>query len=171
MAFIEVGRIVGSHGVRGAVKVAPHSGTAEGLLGAKVLEVAGPASGSTKRYEVRTAMRSGRTAVFLLAGIDTIEGAMSLKGSVVSVRREDFPEADEGEFYAVDLVGAEVFDEAGALLGAVADYEEGPGHDWLVVRFADDGRDSLLPVVAELVLSISSDAKRIVVADPERWRV
>src|SRR3979409_1177920 len=65
------------------------------------------------------AKRRGAAVVGKLAGIETREQALALKGSVVSVRRESLPEAGEGHYYLADLVGLEVVNERGEALGVV----------------------------------------------------
>ena len=65
--YLEVGRVIGLHGVRGKIKVAALSGDPSGLLAAKVVRVSGAGKGSPEReYEVVAAHRAGGCAVFAL---------------------------------------------------------------------------------------------------------
>ncbi|MDP2658706.1 MAG: hypothetical protein Q8O78_09875, partial [Candidatus Deferrimicrobium sp.] len=115
MKFLDIGRIIGLHGVRGKVKVAAFSGDPEGVLAAKTLRLSGgrgTAPGAVDSYEVVTAQRAGGCAVFALLGIDTIEAAEPLVKAVVSVRYDELPSLPEDEFYWIDAVGCLVVDEA-----------------------------------------------------------
>src|SRR5438270_5761674 len=102
-----MGRVAGSYGVRGWVKLAPDRGAGEALAAAKEWWIGAEA------YRVSEARLHGAAVVGKLAGIDTREQALALKGSAVSVRRASLPEPGEGHYYLADLVGLEVVNERG----------------------------------------------------------
>jgi 16S rRNA processing protein RimM len=171
MKYLDIGRVVGLHGVRGKVKVAAFSGDPEGVLAAKTLRLSGgrgTAPGAVGDYEVATAQRAGGCAVFSLKGIDTIEAAEPLVKAVVSVRYEELPSLPEDEFYWIDAVGCLVVDEAGAPLGEVVAVEPGAAYDYLVVR-RPGGEDAYLPVVAAFLRKVDTAARRVVASPPEGW--
>lgn len=171
MKFLDIGRVVGLHGVRGKVKVAAFSGDPEGVLAAKALRLTGgrgAAPDAIGTYEVVTAQRAGGCAVFSLKGIDTAEAAEPLVKAVVSVRREALPTPPEGEFYWVDAVGCLVVDETGAPLGEVVAVEPGSAYDFLVVR-RPGGEDGYLPVVEAFLRKVDTAARRVVASPPEGW--
>jgi len=169
--LLDVGRVIGLHGVRGNVKVAAFSGDPSGILAAKTVRLSGGRGtepGTVGDYEVVTAQRSGGCAVFSLGGIDTLEAAEKLVKAVVSVRREDLPTLPEDEFYWIDAVGCLVEDEGGAPLGEVVRVEPGAAHDWLVVR-RPGGEDGYLPVAAAFLRKVDTAARRVVASPPEGW--
>lgn len=169
--FLDIGRIIGLHGVRGKVKVAAFSGDPSGVLAAKSLRLTGgrgTAPGTVENYEVVTAHRSGGCAVFSLQGIDTVEAAEPLVKAVVSVRYDALPALPEDEFYWVDAVGCLVVDEAGASLGEVVAVEPGAACDYLVVR-RPGGDDAYLPVVEAFLRKVDTAARRVVASPPEGW--
>jgi 16S rRNA processing protein RimM len=189
--FLDIGRVIGLHGVRGKIKVAAFSGDPSGVLAAKALRLSGgrptpagnalpgvprgskngghgTAPGTAGDYEVVTAQRAGGCAVFSLKGIDSIEAAEPLVKAVVSVRREALPTPPEGEFYWVDAVGCLVVDESGAPLGEVVAVEPGSAYDFLVVR-RPGGEDGYLPVVEAFLRKVDTAARRVVASPPEGW--
>lgn len=169
--FVDIGRVIGLHGVRGKVKVAAFSGDPSGVLAAKTLRLSGgrgTAPGTVGDYEVMTAQRAGGCAVFSLKGIDTVEAAETLVKAVVSVQYEELPSLPEDEFYWIDAVGCLVVDEAGAPLGEVVAVEPGAVYDWLVVR-RSGGEDGYLPVVAAFLRKVDTAARRVVASPPEGW--
>jgi len=171
MKYLDIGRVVGLHGVHGKIKVAAFSGDPEGVLAAKTLRLTGgrgTAPGVVGDYEVITAQRAGGCAVFAFRGIDTVAAAEPLVKSVVSVRREELPSLPEDEFYWADAVGCLVVDEAGAPLGEVAGVEPGAAYDFLVVR-RPGGEDRYLPVVNAFLRKVDTAARRIVASPPEGW--
>ena len=191
MKFLDIGRVVGLHGVRGKVKVAAFSGDPSGVLAAKTLRLSGgrptpvgnalpgvprsrkngghgTAPGAVGDYEVMTAQRAGGCAVFSFRGIDTVEAAEPLVKAVVSMRTDELPSLPEDEFYWIDAVGCLVVDEAGATLGEVVAVEPGTAYDFLVVR-RPGGEEGYLPVVGAFLRKVDTAARRVVASPPEGW--
>src|SRR5437762_13258677 len=96
-----MGRVAGSYGVRGWVKLAPDRGAGVALAAAKEWWIGAQA------YRVREAKLHGAAVVGKLAGIETREQALALKGSAVSVRRGSLPEPGEGHRSEERRVGKE----------------------------------------------------------------
>lgn len=168
--YVEVGRVVGTHGVRGKVKVEVFSGDLSGLLSARRIRVSSPPAGEGTSYrdcEVKTAHRSGGCAVLLLEGIGTQEEASALRGSVVSVRRSDLPPPGEDEFYWFDLVGCVVEDARGRRLGVVTGVTEGPAYDWIVVSRGEE--EAMLPLVSAFIRKVDLAGRRITADPPQGW--
>lgn len=167
---MEVGRVVGPHGVSGKVKVAPFSGDASGLLSATRLRIAGGtvnAAAAESDFAVETVHRAGGYAVFSLEGVGSAREAGLLTGATVFVRREDLPPPGEDEYYWADLVGCEVVDRESGRLGEVVGMTDGPAHDWLVVRRGEE--ESFLPLISEFIREVDVAGRRIVAAPPPGW--
>ena len=96
--------------------------------------------------------------------------AERLKGARVFVSRQSFPSADADEFYWVDLIGLQVFNRDGALLGTVTDLLETGAHCVLRVRRPDaapnaspDEAERLIPFVNAFVDEVDLPGKRLTV--------
>jgi len=155
-----MGRVAGSYGVRGWIKVAPESGSAESLAGARQWWIGADA------YEVGAAKVHGKTVLGRLAGIETREQALALKGQAVAVPREALPQAEEGRYYLADLVGLEVVNEQGLALGVVTRTYSSGAQD--VIEVAGD-RTRLIPWVAAVVKDVDLPGKRIEVDWGADW--
>lgn len=155
-----MGRVAGSYGVRGWVKVAPDVGVIEGLAGAREWWV------GTEAFEVSASRIHGATVVAKLAGIETREQALGLKGSTVAVRRQALPPPEEGRYYLADLIGLEVVNEQGATLGVVMQTYSNGAHD--VIEVSGD-RTRLIPWVAAVVRSVDLAGRRIEVEWGADW--
>jgi 16S rRNA processing protein RimM len=108
----------------------------------------------------------GSTVVGRLAGIETREQALALKGQAVAVRREALPEPEEGRYYLADLVGLEVVNEQGAALGVVTRTYSNGAHD--VIEVAGD-RTRLIPWVSAVVKEVDLLKKRVQVEWGADW--
>jgi len=149
--LVELGRIVSAYGIRGWVKIQPHSPQAEVLRSTAQWWIASPvpplqasgASRSTKmvRYDVLQVRPQGSTLVAELSGLSDRDDAEALRGHLVSVSRADFPAASSDEYYWVDLIGCRVFGVSAAdasadpvLLGIVHEVVENGAHAILQVH-------------------------------------
>ena len=137
--LIELGRIAGSYGVRGWVKVAPQKGVAEALGAVKQWWLGG------KACRVEEAKVHSATVVAKLAGLETREQALALKGTKILVARGALPDKDDGRYYLADLVGLEVVNGEGSKLGVVRQWLTNGPQD--VMEVAGD-RVRLVPWVA-----------------------
>jgi 16S rRNA processing protein RimM len=81
------------------------------------------------------------------------------RGATLAVPRSALPEPEPDAYYVFQLVGLEVVEDGGARLGVVADVENAPANDVLVL---DSGL--LLPLVDVCVLEIDLDGGTIRVA-------
>ena len=155
-----MGRVAGSYGVRGWVKVAPDGGAEEALAGAKEWWIGADA------YQVTEAKVHSATVVGKLSGIDSREQALALKGRSVAVRREALPDPGEGRYYLADLVGLEVVNEQGEPLGVVKQTYSSGAQD--VIEVAGD-RTRLIPWVAAVVKEVNLSKKQIHVEWGADW--
>jgi len=155
-----MGRIVGAFGVKGWVKLKPFSDKPDALA---VHDRWALRTGEEWRemdledFEVHS-----KGPVAKLAGCDAREAADALKGADVAVFREALAEAGEGTLYQVDLIGLEVVEEEGSVLGRVEGFFEA-GDTSVMVVAGEGGRERLIPFVDDFVKSVDRDAGRVTV--------
>lgn len=155
-----MGRVAGSYGLRGWIKVVPGGGVLEVLPGVSEWWL------GDRAYAVAEAKVHGATVVAKLEGIETREQALALKGATVCVEREALPEVEEGHYYLADLVGLDVVNEQGEPLGTVRQWSSNGAQD--VMELAGE-RTRLIPWVAAIVKAVDLDARRIVVDWGADW--
>lgn len=102
-----------------------------------------------------------------LDGVNSREAAAALTLAEVRVTRAALPPLAPGEYYVEDVPGCTVEDEGGGLLGtAVGTFWNG-AHDVVTVA-SSDGREHLVPLVPDFVLSVDAAGRKITVRwDPE----
>jgi 16S rRNA processing protein RimM len=81
------------------------------------------------------------------------------RGAVLEVPRDALPPTEEGEYYAFELVGLEVIEDGGRVIGRVEAVHPGPANDSL-----DLGGGVLLPLVEACIQAVDLEAGRILVA-------
>jgi 16S rRNA processing protein RimM len=115
---------------------------------------------------VAAARVHGASVVGKLAGIETREQALALKGRTVAVQREALPEPEQGRYYLADLLGLEVLNEQGVALGVVVRTYSNGAHD--VIEVAGD-RTRLIPWVAAVVKQVDLQQGQVRVAWGADW--
>ncbi len=160
--FVAVGRVLAPFGLRGELKVqsltdnplrfAPKSRLYAGdqlITIAEAREAAGHLYVRLKGFADRTSVERFRQAL-------------------LQVPEQSLPPLPAGEYYRFQLIGLAVVDRAGALLGTLDEVIETGANDVYRVR-TPAGADLLLPAIADVIISIELEARRMV-ADPPDWR-
>ncbi|MFN0183875.1 MAG: ribosome maturation factor RimM [Aquabacterium sp.] len=165
---VDVGRVVGSWGVRGAVRVAPLSGKPLALLSARTWHLSReprPGQSSVPAVvQVTSARPQGDSVVAHLEGFADRDAAQSLAGAVIHVGRSTFPAPDPDEYYWVDLIGLAVVNRDLVQLGVVVGLIDTGVHSVLRVQDATSGdkpQERLIPFVSAYVDAVERAEGRI----------
>lgn len=154
-ALVELGRIASAYGVRGWVKIQPHSSRAQVLLAAKTWWLKAPAPvgsagvlPSAFSVNVVACRPQGSALVAQFDGMSDRDLAEAMKGHTVWVPRADFPAADDDEYYWVDLIDCRLFgdlDGQSVLIGKVVEVVDNGAHALLrVARATADANGDLV---------------------------
>ena len=146
--YLELGRIVSTHGVRGEVRVQAWCDVPAFACGFQPLyyDVKGE-----QPVRVLAARPHGNVVLMKLEGVETVEQANLLRNKVLYMARQDANLPDGVDFIA-DLLGCEVLDadEPEKRYGTLTDITtNGANEIWEVT--AADGRKYLLPAVPLIV--------------------
>lgn len=150
--FLDSGKIVGTHGIKGEVRIEPWCDSPEFLCAFKKLYL--DENGQTF-IEVKSRPHKNITLA-KIKGVDTIEQAEKYRGKVVYINRNDIT-LDEGVNFVQDLIGLEVKDaENGTVYGKITDVLRTGAND--VYEITDsNNKKYLAPVIDEVVEEINVD--------------
>jgi 16S rRNA processing protein RimM len=157
-ALIELGRVAAPYGVRGWMKA---TGNAEALAAVPSWSIDG-----VERTVEKARLHSG-LLLAKLAGIETREQALALKGKPIRAPRAALPQPPEGTYYWADLVGLEVLDLRGRPLGRVRSLFSSGAQD--IAEIVDGERIRLLPWVSAVVKQVDLARGRIEVDWEADW--
>lgn len=167
---VEVGRILDAWGIKGWLKVLPHSADPQALFSSKrwylqPTERGHQAFSGTVLLRVREAKEHSDSVVARADGVDDRATAELLRGARVFVPRSSFPTAGEDEYYWVDLLGLEVVNREGVHLGTVRDLMSTGPQTVLVLEYQHEGKtqERMLPFVSAYVDGVDLAARRIAV--------
>ena len=155
--YIEAGKIVNTHGVKGSVKIECWCDTPAVLSSLTKIFIK-KKSGEFIRLDRDSSFVSKRHAVMKLRGIDTLDEALKYKGALVYAMRSDIPR-EEGSVFICDLIGLPVVDaDDGTVYGEVIDYISSSAQKLYAVRVntherehQEDGKIRYIPDVKQFI--------------------
>ena len=159
--FVAVGRVQGPFGLKGELKVLSLTDNPDRFrpkaklwAGTQPVTIAGT--------------REAQGYVYLtLKGFGDRTSVEKFRHALLQVPEAELPELEEGEYYRFQLVGLNVADREGVVIGVLEEVIETGGTDVYRVR-TPEGKDVLLAATSDVVLSIDLAARRMVV-DPPPW--
>jgi 16S rRNA processing protein RimM len=147
-----------AHGVRGWLRVQSFTDPPQRLFEWQRWQVGG------REVQLLEARPQGNGWIVLLEGVLERDAASRLTGQMVLVERSLLPPAQDREHYRDDLVGFEVKNLEGVLLGQVDHFIDTPGNAVMVIK---GERERLVPMTREHLRSVDKDARALVVDWPE----
>ncbi|MCQ2485723.1 MAG: ribosome maturation factor RimM [Clostridia bacterium] len=157
--FLEVGQIVGTHGVRGEMRVNPWADSPEFLKQFKTLYYDNRGEKSVK---VVSARPHGNVVIVKVEGVDTVDAASALRNRVLYIRRADAKIA-EGSYFIEELIGCKVYDadNENICYGTLSDVSETGAND--VWHIEKDGKEYLIPAIPDVVISADVANDKVVI--------
>lgn len=151
--FLEAGKVVGTHGVRGEMRMECWCDSPETLSKIRTLylDEAGSQSLAIKARPHKS------MALLKVEGVDTVDQAETYRGRVLYLSREDV-KLPEGRYFISDIIGLEVRDAAtGQVYGEIFDVSAVGSRNLYHVRVADTGHEAMIPAVPEFVNNVDVD--------------
>ena len=145
--FLEAGKIVNTHGVRGEVRITPWADSADFLRRFRVFYIDGTP------YRVLRSRVHKSQLIAALEGVEDVNAAMALKNKIVCIDRAD-ARLPEGRFFVQDLIGLPVRSDAGEDLGTLAEVLDLPQGQVYIVR---GEREILIPDVPDFILDLNPE--------------
>lgn len=156
--YLETGKVVGAHGVRGELRVQAWCDSPDFLTKFKRLYLSADGSGV---LEILSARAHGNLVLVKARGVDTIEEAERLRGKTLYLRRGDVT-LEEGRYFVQDLIGCRVLDaDSEEPLGTVTEVSQTGAND--VWHIAKDGKEYLIPAIPDVVLAVDTEAGTVVI--------
>jgi 16S rRNA processing protein RimM len=157
-ALIQLGFVGAPFGVRGWIKLRSHTDPPERLLEHREWLIG--RDGARHRYRIEATGRSGGALTAKLAGIEDRDQAAALRGAEICVPRAELPRRSDKDFYRADLIGCEVVNLAGVVLGVVQHFVETPAQVLMVVRGM---KEHWVPAGPKHLQRVDLPARRVVV--------
>ncbi|WP_370211241.1 ribosome maturation factor RimM [Roseovarius sp.] len=158
-----VGAIAGAFGVRGELRLKSFTATPEDIATYGPLET----EDGARSFAVTLTGQTTNALTARLSGVQSKEEADALRGTQLYVARDRLPSLPHDEYYHADLIGLEVFDSGGALLGRVKAVLNHGASDLLEIHGPGLKSTVLLPFTRAAVPTVDLATGRIVADPPE----
>ncbi len=166
---LQVGRIVGAHGIRGELRVQLLSDDPRRLDRLKDCLLEGEAGQPPSPCRIAGVRHQPGLVLVRLAGVEDRDAAERLRGRHLLVAREDAIRLPPGSWFVCDLIGCRVETEDGEDLGTLEDVLETGSNDVYLVRKAG-AKDLLVPALKTVVRSVDIDGRLVRVVLPDGLR-
>lgn len=148
--FLEVGEIVGTHGVRGEMRVNPWCDSPSFIKKFKKLYLDEKGG---KALDIKSSREHGNVALVVADGIDTVEKAQAMRGKVLYIKRDD-AKLQKGNYFIAELFDCTVCDadDESIIYGIITDVSETGANDvWHITK---DDKEYLIPAIKDVVIDV-----------------
>jgi 16S rRNA processing protein RimM len=172
---VTVARILRPHGRRGEVAAEILTDFPERLTRLKSADLWNGKTATAKKVAIRKCWLShsrGGQAIFLFENSDSISDAEKLVGLEVQIPLTERTPLPDASYYVTDLIGCEVCERNGAVVGHVRDVQftgEGAARNPILVVDSSRG-ELLIPLAQEICEHVDVKARRIEVVLPDGLR-
>lgn len=144
--FLEAGKIVNVHALKGEVKVMPWCDSAEFLCSFERLFL----DHGRLELDIEKARVFKNMAVIKFKGTDTVEQAEKLRNKILYIHRGDV-ELDDDSYFIQDLIGIEIYDaDNGRFYGTLSDVMQTGANDVYSVK--NENHEYLIPAIPDVVI-------------------
>ena len=162
--FLEVGVVIGFHGLRGDLKIRPLPTGHLALPGARKVYLK-DSEGHLAQYEAVRSSQHKQNVLLHLSGLDDLSAVEPLLGSSIWMATADLPELDDEHYYWSDLEGLEVINQQQCVLGRVVGMFATPAHDILEVEGL--AGEILIPAIEPFLVRVDREKGQLHVNLPE----
>lgn len=151
--YLEIGKIVNIHGIRGDVKVMPWCDEPELLCEFDSLFI----DRDKKEINIESARVFKNTVIMHIEGCDTPEAAQKMREKILYIHRDDL-ELEEGVYFIQDLIGMSVVDaDDGKLYGTLRDVSQTGANDVYEVFDEENKKTYWIPAIPDVVIETDVD--------------
>lgn len=158
--YLEIGQIVNTYGIKGFVKVVPFTDDNKRfeMLESVYIEYKGNLISMT----IEEVSYSKNLVLLKFKEAPDINMVEKYKNCYLKIKRKDAVPLPEDTYFIADLLGLEVYTMEGRMLGKVEDIFKTGSNDVYVVKDSN-GKQLLLPAIAEVIKTIDIENKKILV--------
>lgn len=163
--WFTVGKIVNTHGIRGELKVLSRTDFADVRFApGSMLQIIDDERGISVGVKVASSRPIKNMFIIKFQGFNDINEVEKFKGASLMVSEDELEPLDEGEYYYHEIIGCQVLTEDGEQLGVISEILSPGANDvWVIDRPKGSGKQILLPVIDEVLLSVDVKEKVVTV--------
>ncbi len=156
--YLEAGKIVGTHGIKGELRVEPWCDSAEFLARLKTLYW----DKGTQELDVVSSRVHKTLLLVKLKGVDSIEQADTLRGKVLYLNRSDV-KLEKGRYFMQDLIGMDVYNADNFIYyGKLTEIMHTGANDVYQIT-SESKKNYLIPAIPDVIIDVNiADSKMLI---------
>jgi len=156
-----MGKIVNTHGIKGEIKIYPYTDDPARFEHFSYILIEGEAE---KKFKVSSVRVHKNMVLLKLSGFNDINTVQKFMDKAIYLYRNDIEalDGDDEGHYVVDLIGCDIIDAEGTVLGVLKDVLQHTAQDLYEVAMPSGGV-FYIPVVDEFVKNIDIEKRQITV--------
>ena len=160
LAYFEIGKVTGTHGIRGTFRVFP---TTEDPSRFELLkEVIFDLKGNKEVFKIKNVAYQKNMILLTVKEIDDINVAEKYKNATILIPEEKALTLDEDEYYTRDLYDMEVYTTEGEYLGVIDNIFVTGSNDVYVIK-KEGAKDLLIPAIKDCIMKVDVAEKKMTV--------
>lgn len=166
--WLNVGKIVNTHGIRGEVRVISRTDFPEKRYAKGNTLYVLSSKGEYVPVTITSWRQHKQFDLLTFEGYENVNEVEQFKGSLLQIHQtalED--ELEDGEFYYHEIIGAHVFTESGEELGKIKEILSPGANDVWVIQRKGPGKDILIPYIKEVVKQVNIAEKHVIIKPME----
>lgn len=150
--YLEIGKIVSVHGLKGDVKVEPWCNEPEFICEFDKLY----SKDGKKEYEIERSRVQKNMVIMKIKGIDSVEVGQAIRNKILYMDRDDV-ELEKGYYFFQDLIGLTVIDTGSQkVYGKIADVFQTGANDVYHIK-SDEGKSYYIPAIPDVIDKVDLD--------------
>lgn len=157
--YVQIGKIVNTHGVKGELKVIP---TTDDITRFELLETIFVQTRSELNEYTLSQVRYHKNFILIkLEKIETMTDAEKLKNCIIKIPKKWALPLDKDEYYIGDLYDMQVLTEDGEDLGSIVDVLFTGSNDVYIVKDTNNtsAKEILIPAIKECIKNVDIEKK------------
>lgn len=158
--YFEIGKIAGTHGIKGTFRVFPTTEAPERfeLLQEMIVEN----KGKRETFHIEKIAYHKKFVLVTVKEIKDTTIAEGYKGATIYIPESQALPLEDDEYYMRDLYGLQVETEDGEILGELVDILETGANDVYTVK-KEGEKDLLIPAIHQCVLKVDIPNRKMIV--------
>ena len=157
--LLAIGKVLKPWGLKGAVKIHSYAESPESF--SRISEFRAQGKDGPIVLSIEDVKKQKKAVLLKFKGRDRVEDVEELVGLTLYMDKKDLPQLEEGEYYWHELIGMEVWTEAGKPIGTLEKILETGSHDVYVVRKGE--RETLIPAIRDVIRKVDAAGKKMVI--------
>lgn len=156
--YLEAGKIVGTHGVKGEIRVQPWCDSAEFLLPLKTMYF----DRGAQKLEVVSSRVHKSLLLLRLKGIDSVEQADTLRGKILYLNCSDV-QLEEGRYFMQDLIGMDVYNADNFIYyGKLTEIMRTGANDVYQIT-SESSKNYLIPAIPSVIINVNLEDNKMLI--------